>query len=351
VPQTQRPHAPVQHVPQTQRPHAPVQHVPQTQRPRVYDQNISKNFIISDHHKGNLNNVYINLAYQTECIHFENYQCWSSKLEFIDEIVENVHVHVDGIVTSKCELVLNKECTQQQGVRCFKMSCDTKKYMYFYTHYKDSNGWMLPNGNVFFLLEKGNYHSSWQAPSYLSQINRENIRRAQTVIQKFNYYQHYPADQLLLVFTKIFQRNIPNAVWYPDQYVYISTLQAYVPLHAHIDSGPDLDAGTQLHERIHEYINPVASLKNMYRYSTDTWVYIGNKTVNLVLEDSKYDHTLSKNLIFLPNIQRYGLLMQDGGHLGDWGKESSPSNYKHQFIFRLGKYTMSVINEAGYYMT
>jgi len=352
VPQTQKPYVPVQPLPQTQKPYVPVQPVSQTQKPHVYDKNISKNFKITNYHKNNLNNVYISLAHQTECIHAKNYQCWSSKLEFINEIVENVHVQVDGIVNSKCKVLLNKQCTEQQGVRCFKMSCDTKKYLYFYTHYKNSQEWMLPNGDVFFLLEKGNYHSAWQASHfYLSEINREYIRLAHLEIHKFNYFEHYPMDQLLLVFTKIFEKDIGNAVWYPDDHVYIKKLDLYIPIHAHIDTGPNKDEGIQLHERIHEYINSGTTGKHHMINYLDKFVYIGNKTVNLVLKDSQYDHTLSKQLVFLPKMQRYGLFMQDSGHLGNWGKESAPSNYGYQSVFRLGKYTMSVINEAGYYMT
>jgi hypothetical protein len=356
VPQTQKPYVYEQPVPQTQKPQVPVQPVPQTQKPYVYDQNISKDFKISDYHKINLNNVYISLAHQTGCRHHKNYQCWSSKLEFIDEIVENVHVKVDGIVSSECKVLLNKQCTEHQGVRCFKMSCDIKKYLYFYTHYKDSQEWILPNGDVFFLLEKGNYHSAWQAaPFYLSDINRENIRLAHLEIRKFNYFEHYPMDQLLLVFTQIFEKSINNAVWYPEKHVYVKKLGLYIPIHARIDTGPNKDEGIQLHERIHEYINSLTTGKNMispaHHMISDKFLYIGNKTVNLVLEDSQYDHTLSKQLVFIPKMQRYGLIMQDSGHLGNWGKESAPSNYGYQSVFRLGKYTMSVINEAGYYMT
>ena len=351
VSQTQKPYVYERPVPQTQKPQVPVQPVSQTQKPYVYDKNISKDFKITDYHRTNLNNVYISLAHQTECIHGKKYQCWSSKLEFIDEIVENVHVEVNGIVDSECKVLLNKQCTEQQGVRCFKMSCDTKKHLYFYTHYKTSQDWILPKGDVFFLLEKGNYHSAWQAaPSYLSEINREYIRLAQLEIQKFNYFEHYPMDQLLLVFTKIFEKNIGNAVWYTDEYVYIKKIDLYIPIHAHIDTGPDKDEGIQLHERIHEYINSV-TIKKRQTSHLDKFVYIGNKTVNLVLEDSQYDQALVRQLVFLPKMQRYGLLMQDGGHLGNWGKESAPSNYAYQSVFRLGKYTMSVINEAGYYMT
>ena len=352
IPQTQKPQVPVQPLPQTQKPYVYERPVPQTQKPYVYDQNISKDFKITDYHKINLNNVYISLAHQTGCIHHKNYQCWSSKLEFKDEIVENVHVQVDGIVNSKCKVLLNKQCTEHQGVRCFKMSCDITKYLYFYTHYKNSQGWMLPKGDVFFLLEKGNYHSAWQAaPSYLSDINRENIRLAHLEIRKFNYFEHYPMDQLLLVFTQIFEKSINNAVWYPEQHVYVKKLDLYIPIHARIDTGPNKDEGIQLHERIHEYINGITTGKHHMIRHLDKFVYIGNKTVNLVLEDSQYDHTLSKQLVFLPKMQRYGLLMQDNGHLGNWGKESAPSNYGYQSVFRLGKYTMSVINEAGYYMT
>jgi hypothetical protein len=352
IPQTQKPQVPVQPVSQTQKPYVYERPVSQTQKPHVYDKNISKDFKITDYHKINLNNVYISLAHQTECIHNKKYQCWSSKLEFIDEIVENVHVEVSGIVDSKCKVLLNEQCTEQQGVRCFKMSCDTKKYLYFYTHYKNSQEWILPKGDVFFLLEKGNYHSAWQAaPFDLSEINREYIRLAHLEIQKFNYFEHYPMNQLLLVFTKIFEKNIGNAVWYSDDHVYIKKLDLFIPIHAHIDTGPNKDEGIQLHERIHEYINSATTGKHNMIKHLDKFVYIGDKTVNLVLKDSQYDHTLSKQLVFLPKIQRYGLLMQDSGHLGNWGKESAPSNYGYQSVFRLGKYTMSVINEAGYYMT
>ena len=217
VPRTQRPYTPVQTVPiekqtvpvqtvPTKKRPVPVQTVPIEKRP-VPVQTVSRNFQITDYHKKNLKNVYINLTNQIKCVNAEYYECWNSKLDFENEIVENVHVKIDAIVTPECEVLLHEECTRNQGIRCFRMVCDKQKYLYFYTHHQNSNNWLLPKNNVFFLLKKGNYHSSWQAATYLSHVNRENMISTQALIQNINYFEYYPMDQLFLVFVKVFQFN------------------------------------------------------------------------------------------------------------------------------------------------
>jgi hypothetical protein len=142
-----------------------------------------------------------------------------------------------------------------------------------------------------------------------------------------------------------------NADWNVMEYIYVPNLKAYIPLHSKIQTGPTLSERTQLHERIHEYINSDNPKQQKIRNRDQTsYIYTGDKTVDLVLTDSKSDTKLYKSIVFMKETGKYGLIMQDDNHLGDWGPESAPSSYQH-ITFNIGKYTMSVVNELGYYMT
>jgi hypothetical protein len=155
---------------------------------------------------------------------------------------------------------------------------------------------------------------------------------------------------MLLVITKIYEDPaISNAQWNNVQFVYIPKIQKYVALHAKIYTGPGQSAAIQLHERIHEYINPIHLKDRLVQYG-DKVLYIGDKTVDMVLQDSKVNTELTSRIVFLRQTGKYGLIMQDGGHLGNWGKESCPSSYDQIDYFKRCKYTMSVINEGGYYI-
>ena len=330
-----------------------------TQIPNI--KNISNSFKFTEYHKQNLNNIYINLAYQTECMGFTHYQCWSSKLEFENEIIDNFHVRIDGIVTPECKPILNRECTLNNGINCFRMICPNK-WLYVYTNNSDSKDWLLPRKSTFFLLEKGNYHSSWQAATFLGPITLANIKFTQDVIKKINYYEHFSNSELLLTFSKIHENYNMTfiASWLPVQSIEVPKIKRYISLHSKIQTGPELKVIFLLHERVHEYINRVTLEPKLIKYE-DQWVYTGNKTVDLVLKDSQSDTKLSKSLIFMrengntksvDTIEggKYGLIMQDRSHLGDWGPEAGASNYQHS-ISNIGKYTMSVINEFGYHIT
>ena len=329
---------------------------PQTQKTHTPSvKTISKNFKFTENHKRTLKNVYINLDYQTECNNFNHIQCWISKLEFEDgEIIDDVHVKVDGIVTPECKLMLCQKCIQKYGINGYKMLCEHQKhnpYLYFFTPDRNSNAWLMPQNGVFFLLEKGNYHSAWQEGSFLGEINRQSVKAAQNVIKKFNYCEHFPQDELFLVFTQIYEvKDRTNAIWFSRKSVSVLGGKINLPIHAFIHSAPNHNPETHLHERIHEYINNINNNDIRQIKYDNKWVYTGEKTVSLVREDAKNNPTLYSNIIFLPNLGKYGLIMQDHGHLGDWGTEASPSSYNH-VNFKIGKYTMSVINEAGYYMT
>jgi hypothetical protein len=323
-----------------------------TRKPNVYIKNIPKNFIFTEYHKKNVKNVYINLAYQTECMRFPQYQCWNGIIEFENgETVDNIHVKIDAIVTPKCKLVLCPKCIQKFQINGYKMLCkDNQHNPYLDVSTSNENEWVIPNNGIFFLLEKGNYHSSWQAGTYLDPVTIENIKTAHNVIKKFNYYEHLEKNEMLLVFTTINEvTSITNAVWYQVESIHIPKIQQFIPIHAKINTAPRLNAATQLHERIHEYINPLSLGKRHIKYENRV-VFVGDKTVQLVLKDSKIDTSLRNNIIFVKESGKYGLIMQDSGHLGNWGEESAPSNYGH-IIFKMGKYTMSVINEGGFYMT
>jgi hypothetical protein len=225
-------------------------------------------------------------------------------------------------------------------------------YLSFFPPTINSHAWLTPRNGVFFMLEKGNYHSSWQENNYLGHINRENIKAAQEVIKKFNYCKYIPKDELFLVFTKIDEvTNRTNAIWTSKRSVNMVNEGKIVslPMHCHIRTAPNLNAGIQLHERIHEYIYP-GSIDPRVVYKGDQVIYMGEKTVALVKEDAKNDHTLHEKMIFIPRLGKYGLIMQNAGHLGNWGTDASPSSYHHQSTFKIGRYTMSVINESGYYM-
>ena len=225
-------------------------------------------------------------------------------------------------------------------------------YLSFFPPTINSHAWLTPRNGVFFMLEKGNYHSSWQENNYLGHINRENIKAAQEVIKKFNYCKYIPKDELFLVFTKIDEvKNRTNAIWTSKRSVNMVNKGKIVslPMHCHIRTAPNLNTGTQLHERIHEYIHS-GSIDPRVVYKGDQVIYMGEKTVALVKEDAKNDHTLHEKMIFIPSLGKYGLIMQDAGHLGNWGTDASPSSYHHQSTFKIGRYTMSVINESGYYM-
>lgn len=324
-----------------------------TEKP--YIKNILKSFKFTEDHKQNLNNIYIDLSSQTECMNFPVYQCWSSKLEFENEIIDNFHLKIDGIVTPDCKLILNSECTREQGIRCFKLTCtnnlENQKNLYVYTSNKDSKDWLQPQKGIFFMLEKGNYHSSWQVGSFLSPVTLENVKLAHNVIQKFNYYEHFSRDEFLLTFTKINEvTNIPNAFWTPVTQLYLQTIKEYIPLHSTIRTAAGLNAATQLHERVHEYINSGTIGPRFIQYG-NRWVYTGSKTVDLVEKDSQFNTELSKSIVFLRETGKKGLLMQDHhGHLGNWGQGAASSSYHHT-TFNIGKYTMSVINEQGFYIT
>ena len=265
--------------------------------------------------------------------------------------MHDVHVKVDAIVTPLCKLFLCPKCFEKFQINGYKMQCKNQQSTpYLYVLTSTENGWIMPRNGVFFLLEKGNYHSSWQTDDYLDPITLKNIKTAHNVIKKFNYYEHLEKNEMLLVFTKIYENSrIPNAVWSDVEHVYIPKTNQYIPIHCRIETAPKLNQDDQLHERIHEYINVKTLGPRLINYG-ETWIYIGDKTVNLVLQDAKSDTKLYKSIVFLKATGKRGLIMQDYGHLGDWGPESTPSSYQHT-TFNIGRYTMSVINENGFYMT
>jgi len=329
-----------------------------TQTPHI--KNISNSFKFTEYHKQNLNNIYINLTYQTECMGSPQYQCWSSKLEFENETIDNLHVKIDGLLTPDCKIMLNIECTRKEGINCFKMKCENK-WLYVYSNNTTEKDWILPQKGTFFLLEKGNYHSSWQTGTYFSPITLKNSKFAQDMIKKINYYEHFLENQLLLTFTKIHENHNMTftSSWFPIKMMEVPPLMAPtssvpkikrdISLHSKIQTGPKLDVVFLLHERVHEYINRVTLKQKCTRYEKQ-WVYTGDKTIDLVLKDSISDTELSKSLVFMNETGKYGLSMQDHAHLGDWGPGSGASNYQYS-ISNIGKYTMSVINEFGYYIT
>jgi hypothetical protein len=47
---------------------------------------------------------------------------------------------------------------------------------------------------------------------------------------------------------------------------------------------------------------------------------------------------------------KYGLVMKDESHLGNWGVESTPSNYIRDNLY-IGKYVISVMKEIGFGFT
>jgi len=330
-----------------------------TQKP-----NIKKIFKFTEYHKQNLNNVYINLTYQTECMGFPQSQCWSSKLEFENETIDNFHVEVAGLFTPNCKIMLNTECTRKQGINCFRMEC-SNKWLYVHSNSTDEKDWLLPRKSIFFLLKKGNYHSSWQASTLLNPSLLKNNKLVQDVMKKFNYYEHFPENQLLLTFTNVYE--FPNkkffndkndlwynttdyrAVWKDVKLLYINKIKNYICIHCKIEARPNVDTSDLLHERVHEYITSKFLGKRIINYR-NLELYVGDKTVKLVAQDSKINKKLSKSIFLMRESGRYGLIMQDSNHLGNWGVESSASNYDNVF-FNIGKYTMSIINELGYYMT
>ena len=351
-----RPVAPSTAPPRESRPVAPPTAPPREPRPvalPTVPPSVLENFIFTDYHKQNLRNLYIDLASQTECINFPQHQCWNGILEFEnEERIDNVHVKVDAIVGPKCKLVLYPEGQQKFQINVYKMICEDEERSqsaHIYIPNEEEHTRLRPKNGFFFLLEKGNYHSAWQVGNYyLDPVTRKNIKSAQDVIKKINHYEHLETNEMLLVITKIYEDPaISNAHWNNVQFVYIPKIQKYVSLYAKIYTAPKLSAEVQLHERIHEYINPSQLKDRLVKYG-DKVVYIGNKTVDMVLQDSNDEPT--NHIVFLRQTNKYGLIMQDGGHLGNWGKESCTSSYDQINYFKICKYTMSVINEGGYYI-
>jgi len=332
---------------------APPKNYPKlTTTKKTYIKNVAKNFKFTEYHTQNIKNIYINLTSQTECIGSPQYQCWNGILEFENqETVHDIHVKIDAIVTPRCKLMLCPKCFDKFQIKGYKMLCDNSQQNTPYLNVLTSteNMWLMPRNGVFFLLEKGNYHSSWQAGNYLNYVTLDNIKTAHNLIKKFNYYEHLEQDEMLLVFTKIYENTkISNAFWNAMTHVYIPKIRQYIPIHCKIETAPKLEAKTQLHERIHEYINQKALALRLINHGK-TWFYTGEKTVNMVLQDLKSNNELSNSLVQLTETGKYGLIMQDHDHLGNWGVEAAPSSY-HHVTFNIGKYTMSVINENGFYM-
>jgi hypothetical protein len=108
--------------------------------------------------------------------------------------------------------------------------------------------------------------------------------------------------------------------------------------------------GFFLHERLHENIN--SRLLKKFLINRDSQklppVYTGDRTVTLVIDD--YNSGKFNNSDMIVNINgKYGLVMQDAGHLGNWGVDSTPSSYKSiKNNLYIGKYLISVIGELGF---
>jgi hypothetical protein len=109
--------------------------------------------------------------------------------------------------------------------------------------------------------------------------------------------------------------------------------------------------GIFLHERLHENIN--SNTTNLFLINRDSEklppVYIGDRTVKLVMND--YNQKKNNNIDMFVNINgKYGLVMKDESHLGNWGVESTPSNYIRDNLY-IGKYVISVMKEIGFGFT
>ena len=248
-----------------------------------------------------------------------------------------------------------EKCPRQteDNAACFKRVCK-KSSSFILINKNNKPDWTNPD-EVYFENYEGNYHSSWQHD--LSKPIKDNqylnMEQVQEVMKKVNINSNYPMNELILTFN-IVGSCIDNfncdgystylITEYKDQ-TYTQVAKSVIK----IDKNHFL-LGLLLHERIHEFINPVTLRKFMIKRNSLPPVYIGDRTVELIMNDyNSRNLQLNINNIIVNINGRYGLVLQDAGHLGNWGIESSPSSYNHvRNTLFIGKYAISVMKEAGY---
>jgi hypothetical protein len=176
------------------------------------------------------------------------------------------------------------------------------------------------------------------------------MEKTQEIIKKINIFSRFPMDELYLTFTTVNACNDKRLCTGSSFWKNLQKRENNYVTEALVRIDKDhFYLGLFLHERIHEYINYENSF--LIRRHNLPPVYIGDKTVRLAIDDYNSGNFEYTNMLVQIN-GRYGLVMQDGAHLGNWGVGSTPSSYHHiRNDFYIGKYVISVMEEIGYKFT
>lgn len=326
-------------------------------------------YITPINEKTQVKDIYIDLDFQENCKQKPDKECWNSFTTYdTNNYVVNVQILV-SFVMRNCNATETK-CTNLSNKKCFQQNCFQKPNFLIFFNQIESFSSITPK-NVYFLLSEGNYHSSWQSEE-LTDFNRKNMKKTQTLIKKINVFKNIPSDQLFLSFTKVKEFECkdcknPDGNWRNNQTKILpvivnndndESILVYInySLYSVITLKKDLKGkGVHLHERLHEFmnVNTVSFLTKTIPFNStlSLKLYNGKNTVSTVLIDSK-TKTRLRDIIYYHN-KKPTLLIQNFGagfHLGDWGPESSGSSYYHS-NFRIGKYTELVMKDVGFELT
>jgi len=291
--------------------------------------------------------LFIDLNEQTKCSFNNNLQCWKGTL--INNFQkQNIFIPVT-LLMKNC-LAIKVECpSYSTSLQCFKRICLHKEQLHNIVIYYNNNQIIKQSSTVdiIFELNYGNFHSSWQNDVFNSlDLEQHNaMENVQNIIKDVNFFSKIPFNELHLSYTLIEKCNCGGtSTWYS----FLKKEKTHYNIESKIKI--DINHRTQdlfLHERVHEFINS-RTLADFTFKSLNDLIYNGVKTVNMAITD--FNNRLFQHELFQAikiNNTQYGLLLQDNGHLGNWGKESSPSNY-YQVNSFLGKYTLSVMKEIGF---
>jgi hypothetical protein len=292
----------------------------------------------------------ISLRKQHKCMTNKKIQCWDALLiENENEKKESVEIPVFFIMNGECTAFKDKcpRKTEDDAV-CFKRLCN--KTSPFILKTKNNNSVIINLNKIYFENYEGNYHSSWQhdLSNPLKYKQYEAMEKTQEVIKTLNIYTKFSMNELYLTFTivKTCVECLVNSNW---KGLIEKSSGEIIKSRIRMNK-KHYNIGLFLHERLHENINSRLLKKFLINRDSEKLppVYTGNRTVALVIDD--YNSGKFNNSDMIVNINgKVGLVMQDAGHLGNWGVESTPSSYKSiKNNLYIGKYLISVIEEIGF---